>query len=385
MIREGMQRKGLAGAGIVKQTMALVLLFLALGATNSWALANDDVEIVAEGCGQNMEAALLDAKRSAIEQGIGSVLISQTEVENFMLKKDLVLSQTKGAVRRYEKLGERRDDYGQCVSIRAVVSLAEIREDLAALRILLESMQRPRMMVLLQGAQAKAAETEIIDYLTAKEFDLVDPAMVATLQQRDDVLIRQAVAGDPLAAARIGADNGAEYILVGNVSAGLQSNDLLAGSGMFSAQGQIAARVVNCSNSRIVASKNAQSAMAHISESAAVQGAVLKTAQKLMDTQLFETIVTSFQNQVNNGQTLEVTVRGLASFQQQKQINEGLLELGSVQSVSKRGFSGGVLSLSVLYRGNVDSFCEALDGRKMGTATLAVTEAVGNRVVVVLN
>ncbi|MCD6527685.1 MAG: hypothetical protein J7K75_11915 [Desulfuromonas sp.] len=367
-----------------KRTLwSALLLFLLVFSAPGWSA--EDVEIVAEGCGKSMNAALLDAKRAAIEQGIGTVLVSQTEVENFMLKKDIVLTKTRGAIRRYEQLGSRSDEYGQCVTIRATVSLADIREDLAALRILLESMQRPRMMVLIQGAAGKAAETEIINFLTSKEFDLVDPAMVATLQQRSEDLVRKAVHGDPVAAAQIGADSGAEYILIGDVSNALQKNDLLAGSGMFSGQAQISARVINCSNSRIVASKTASSAMAHISEDAALQGAVLKTAQKLMNTQLFETIVTSFQNQVNNGLTLEVAVRNLASFKEQKLANSTLAELDSVQSVNKRSFSTGELAMTVMYLGDVDSFCEAVDGRKLGERVMAITEVVGNRVVIRLN
>jgi hypothetical protein len=350
----------------------------------SWAGSIDDVEIVAEGCGQDLDEALLDAKRTAIEQGIGTLLISQSEIENFMLKKDIVLTRTSGAVRRYEQLGTRQDEYGQCVSIRALVSMADIREDLASLKILLESMARPRMMVLIQGVQAKVAETEIIDYLTAKEFDIVDPSMVATLQQRDADLVRQAVAGNPVAAAKIGVDNGAEYILVGTADGGMQENDLLAGSGMFSAQAQISARIINCSTSRIVAAKNEHSAVAHISKAAALQGAVLKTAQKLMDTKLFETIVSSFQNQVNNGQNIEITVRGLENYQLQKQVNTLISASAGVQSANKRSFSGGALAMTVMYRGTVDGFCENLDSQKIGDKKLVITDVIGSRIVMFL-
>lgn len=366
-----------------KNVFWIVCLLLLITSVSS-AMDNDEIEVVAEGCGKSIKTALLDAKRAAIEQGIGTVLVSQTEIENFMLKKDIVLTKTRGAVHRYEQLGSRKDEFGQCVTIRALVSLADIREDLAALRILLESMERPRMMVLIQGKNSKAVETEIIDYLSSKEFDLVDPSMVATLQKQSVDLVRQAVAGDPVAAAKIGVDNGAEYILIGSVSGGLQKNDLLAGSGMFSAQAHISARVINCSNSRIVASKNARSAMAHISEDAALQGAVLKTAQKLMDVQLFEAIITSFQDLVNNGQTLDVTVRGLKNYHQQKQVSSVMSALDAVQSVNKRSFSAQELKLTVMFQGSVDSFCDEVDGQKSGDKTMAVTGVVGNRIVVIL-
>ncbi|MBN2645554.1 MAG: hypothetical protein JXR59_08800 [Desulfuromonadaceae bacterium] len=361
-----------------------IILTLLMVACPLWA-ADDMMEVISEGCGRNLDSALLDAKRLAIEQGIGSVLVSQTEVENYMLKKDVVLSKTQGAVRRYEQLGTRHEGDSLCVSIRAQVSLADIRDDLLALRILLESMERPRMMVLIEQENGgKAAENEIIDYLNSKEFNVVDPAMVATLQAKEADEVRQAVAGDPVAAARLGADNGAEYILVGQVKRGLQKNDLLAGSGMQSAQAQISARVVNCSNSRVVASKTVQSSMAHLSEDAALQGAVLKTAQKLMDAQLFEAIVTSFQNQVNNGQTFEVTVKNLASFADQKKAQDVLSKLDGIRSLSKRSFSGGEMALSITFLGSPDSFCEAADGKAIGDRRLAVTEVVGNRIVLSL-
>ncbi len=366
---------------VMKRCLFIVVSILLVAVSVS-ASVSGDTEVVVEGCGSTMNAALLDAKRAAVEQGVGTVLVSQTEIENFTLKKDLVLTKTSGAVRRYEKLGTRKEGDDQCVTIRAVVSLDDIRADLMALHILLESMQRPRMLVLMEGDNAKAAESEIVDYLTSKDFDVVSPAMVATLHRYKQEQIRKAIAGDPVVAARIGADNGAEYILIGQVKANPQKNNLLSGSGMYSAQAQISARVYDCSNSRIITAKNARSAMAHLSQEAALQGAVLKAAKRLMDRKLFETIVTSFQNQVNNGYTLDVTVRGLGSYSQQKQLLEMLRGLDGVRSANKRRFASGELQCDVVYQGNVDSFCEAVDGKKLADGKLAVTTVVGKRIVV---
>jgi len=47
---------------------------------------------------------------------------------------------------------------------------------LAALKILLESMDRPRMMVLIREVDGKTAENAIIAFLKDKSFDLVDAA-----------------------------------------------------------------------------------------------------------------------------------------------------------------------------------------------------------------
>lgn len=367
----------------MKKTFLLwVVVMLGFGA--SLVGAQEDVEIVAQGCGASHKAALLEAKRACIEQGIGTVLVSQTEVENFILKKDMVLTKTQGAIRRYEELGTTSGPEGECVTIRGLVSLADIREDLIALRILLESMERPRMMVLMEGDKHKIAESAIIDYLTGKEFDVVDAAMTATLQQQDPALVRQAVAGDPVAAAKIGADNGAEYILIGTVKATPQHNELLAQNGMYSARAQIAARVVNCANARIVASKNSSSAAAHIAEISALQQAVSKSARDLMDTKMFEGIVTSFQDQVNNGQALEIRITGLESYAAQKDLIAAISALDSVRSFNKRAFTRGELIATVMYQGSADDFCDRVDGQKQGDKILAVTDVMGSRIVMAL-
>jgi hypothetical protein len=340
-----------------------------------------DISIQAEGYGVSKSDALLKAKREAVERGIGTVLISQTEVRNFELKKDIILSKTVGSVKTYDILKEEKQpDNTFYIKIRAVVSLASIKSDLAALKILLESMDKPRMMVVISEEEGKVAEGTIIDYLNEKEFELVDPSVVAALFQKDDQLIKQATEGDPAAAAKIGVSNGAEYVIVGRVTKSLIKSEVLTGTGMTSGQAHITAKVINCSNARIIASKSANSAAVHISEDIAKAKAAEKTAKKLMDRALFEKMVSSFQDMINNGIPIDVTVKGVSDFKMQKAVREMLSGLSQVVSVNKRSFGGGKLHLSVLYKGNADSFSEEVDGRTVEGKIISVTGISGDKV-----
>lgn len=342
-----------------------------------------DIVLMAEGYGLSRSDALLKAKRDAIEKGIGTVLISRTEVKNFELQKDTILSRTIGSVKKYDILKEeKQSDNIYYIKIRTVVSLANIKADLAALKILLESMDKPRMMVVVQEEGGKTAENAILDYLTEKEFELVDPATVAALMQKGDQLIQQAAKGDPVAAAQIGAANGAEYVLIGTVKQSLMKSNILSGSGMVSGQAHLTAKVVNCSNARIIASKSANSAAVHVSEDVAKATATEKAAKKLMDRALFEEIVSSFQDMVNNGTPLLVTVKHVDNFKAQKAVTTALKELSQVVSVSKRSFGGGQLQLSVLYKGSADTFSEAVDGKTVEGKTFSVTGISGDSVVI---
>jgi hypothetical protein len=360
-----------------------ILLICMCPALVSAEMSEGDITVEAEGYGLSKGDALLKAKRNAVEKGIGTVLISQTEVRNFELQRDIILTKTTGSVKKYDVLHEeKQQDDIFYLRIRAVVSLASIKADLLALKILLESMDKPRMMVVIREENGNYAENAILDYLTEKEFELVDAAVVAVLMQKDDQLIQRAAKGDPLAAAQIGASNGAEYVIVGRVTKSLVTSTFLSNSGMKSGQANITAKVVNCSSARIIASKSASGAAVHISEDVAKAKAAEKAAKKLMDRKLFEKIVSSFQDMINNGIPLDVIIKNVANFKMQKAAREVLGELSDVVSVNKRSFGGGQLDLSVLYKGNADSFSEAVDGKIVGGKKLSVTDVAGSRVVI---
>jgi hypothetical protein len=74
----------------------------------------EEENIVAEGMGQgaNPSEALMAAKRNAIEKGIGTILLSQTEIENFQVKRDQIITKTMGAVRSFEKISEGKSEDG---------------------------------------------------------------------------------------------------------------------------------------------------------------------------------------------------------------------------------------------------------------------------------
>jgi hypothetical protein len=361
------------------------LLLCFLGAPLRAQTTEGDITVQAEGFGISREDALLKAKRNAVEKGIGTVLISHTEINNFELQKDIILSRTMGSVKQYDILKEQTESDGSVfIRINALVSLASIKADLAALKILLESMDKPRMMVLIREVDGKTAENTILTYLKDKSFDLVDVASVAALLKMEETLINRAVQGDPGAAAQIGAKNGAEYVIVGSVTKSLKETKLLSESGMISGQATISAKVINCSNARVVASNSASSAAYHVSGKVAQANASQKAAEKLMDRKLFETIVATFQDMINNGFSLDVTVKNVPNFKTQKSVRAFLGDLPQVVSVTKKAFGGGILGVTVVFKGNADAFSELVDGKTTAGKTVSVTDIAASSVTLLL-
>ena len=92
---------------------------------------------------QAKDGALREAMKSAVEQGVGAVLNSETEIENFQVVSDNILKKSKGAIKSYRILREGAVDNG--VNYEVVIS-AVVDDDL-----LNSSLESFRLMQQLTG------------------------------------------------------------------------------------------------------------------------------------------------------------------------------------------------------------------------------------------
>jgi len=347
--------------------------------TGSDTAALKPVEVEAEGVGRNSSEAMINAKRAAVEKGIGTLIHSETEIKNFMVKKDEVFARTEGAVKSLAIISESTGPDGMVtVKIKAVVSTQQINDDLVALHILLESMQKPRVMVLIRennmqdsSASGNVAETEVINFLTQKGFSLVDPAAVERLKMQEQV--QQALEGNEAAAAAIGAQVGAEMVIAGSAVSRVAEEVSVNLGGMKSCQADVSLKVIVCATAAVITAKNEHAAAVHINPVSGGTKAIGLAVQKLLDRHLFEKIVASWQDQINNGIPLRVTVSGVKIFKTSKAVIDGLPTISrGVVTVSKRGWNQatGILELEVLYKGNCDGFCETVDSKKLSDGSV---------------
>ncbi|MDH5753284.1 MAG: hypothetical protein OEZ59_12815 [Deltaproteobacteria bacterium] len=93
--------------------------------------------------------ALLNAKRNAVEQGVGLLLDSKTFSSNFEIIQDQVLSSSQGFVKKFKVLSEglTPDKQNFKVRIRATVEDTLLKDRLSALRLLHKQMGNRRVMV----------------------------------------------------------------------------------------------------------------------------------------------------------------------------------------------------------------------------------------------
>lgn len=365
----------------------LSLLFLVC------AVFAQDITIEATGYGVNKNDALTQAKREALAQGIGQMLTSQTEVENFMVKRDVILTQTSGHVKSFTVLKELQGPDGAWeVKVRAVVAKDGLAKDLAALKILMQTIGNPRVAVLItetnidNGAPtANKAESALLDFLKSKDFRVVDPSQALRFRESPDGV--KAIGGDPDAAAKLGAMLNAEVVIVGSAvakEADVSNIPAFAKSGMKSASATISLKAFNVSNREILAAKSMNAAMPNINVYTAGNNAIDKSMKSLLTEKngFFDALVDSWRKSANDGGTFNVVISGVNDFSAAKAVKTALAV--AAPNFQQRAFNKPTLELDITRSGTVEDLAEALDGLKVGNQKLAVEGVQGNNLKVLL-
>ena len=201
------------------------------------------------------QRALEEACRKAVEKGLGVFINSESYVKNYQLIEDNIFSKAQGYVKKYDILSENQLGSRYRVSIRALVSLDTIKDDLVAIAILRRQMHNPRLMIVVgtQGgrvdAAARSARASLEKTFAERHFDLIDPAASEKLHNNTKLLLN--LTNEPAMAAKIGMEHHAEVVLTGMIDSELLGK---TDAGLESARSTLNLRVIDPSTARIFAS-----------------------------------------------------------------------------------------------------------------------------------
>lgn len=224
--------------------------------------------------------AIQDALRKAVEQAVGTMVSSETIVQNFQTLNDRIYTQTQGYIQNYKILSENSGPNLHQVTIQAAVAMGDLQKDLQAVGILLSQVGKPRIMILIaeqsigkqnytywwghRGEQADltVAENIIMDRFREKGFDFVDHN-AQSKEIKVEPAFRVAELNDR-AAVSLGKQADAEVVIVGKALA--RSIGSVAGTSMKSVQANISLRAIQTDNGRVLSSGTEHAAFVHVDE-----------------------------------------------------------------------------------------------------------------------
>lgn len=336
------------------------------------------------------DAALEDAKKRAVEQAIGILIDSQTQVENYQLISDKILSQTKGYITRYTLAGETTEGALLRVRINAEVSLGKLSDDLSGIGILLGQMHKPRTMIMIaeqnigkewsawwwgphgQQTDIGVVENTIMDKFAEKGFEFVDHQVASK-----EIKVTSAYKIQDLSAEQaktLGREADAEVVIIGKAVSKLYGE---VGGGMKSAQADLSARAVRTDTGQVIASATTHGAAVHINEMTAGTDALKKAAAEASD-QMITKILAVYSKEVGGTRSINITINGLTKPQFVKFKDVLKNQVRGITDLHERSFAGTTAKISVDSKNSAQLLSDEILLKDFGTFAVEVTGSTAN-------
>ncbi|MCX6338544.1 MAG: hypothetical protein NTX71_01315 [Candidatus Aureabacteria bacterium] len=333
------------------------------------------------------DEAINRAQRRAIEQGIGTIVDSETMVENFQLLEDKVLSQVKGYITGFKVVKDNNGEGGvYSVTIEATVALAQIEKDVRALNIIKEKKNNPRMMVVIReyfedpvyGADfakgGAVAQTAMEKELLRLDFPLVDRGQMGAINERDT----QTAYNDPAKAAALGKRFGAEVVIVGEATSAQMDQSAPHGVAVYHCDAQISAKAIKTDNAQIIASESVTSGRVVKGGRATAAKEALRLAGEKLASAMRSQILEKWRSEAFNTVSIQI-IASNASNDRRRAFQKDLAAIRGVRNVSERSWTNEVLELDAEVDGALwNDFDKRIEN--LPSVGIELTGKTGNRI-----
>ncbi|MCK5453341.1 MAG: hypothetical protein KAJ16_03210 [Calditrichia bacterium] len=356
-------------------------------------IANGRGAIINNDLAKAEDDAVASALRNAVEQVIGTMIQSDVLVQNYQTIEDRIYSQSQGYVERYEIMGKTREgEYIMVVTIKALVRKGNLKDNLAALGLLITRKGKPRVMVIVDEKNMDShyyswtidmntTENEIMNDLLEKGFPFVDRDAAMRKIEKDAIMAT--LEGDEAAAVSIATQSGAEVLIVGKAVSKVATGgpSALAQAGMLSCQATVNLRVLRADDATIIATTSQQSAAAHIDQLSGGTQALKKAAQ-LAAEDLSGKIIDRWQKDVYSGTTINLRLMNVESYSDLVKIKNMLpYYVRGVQNVYQRDYSQNTALFDLDVRGTANQVAEELVMKDFSPYTIEVINVTQNTIV----
>jgi len=340
------------------------------------------------------DQAIQDGLRLVVEQAAGTMVSSETLVQNYEVLRDQVYSQSQGYIRHYDVTNETTEGNLYRVTIQASVSMGNLKNDLAALGLIMARKSMPRVMIMVAeqnvgmhyysywwGVKAGTAdltitENVLMQKLTSKGFHIVDHAVAAkTLSIKDPYKI-ESLNND--AVQSIGNLYDAEVVIYGKALAKLAGS--VMGSSMKSAQADVSLRAVNTDTGQVIASATHHAAAVHPSEVTAGAEA-LKLATEAISDQLLDQVVKRWSQDLSSGSLIRLEISNIPSYNHLVKFKETLQQrIRGVKGLYQRDFDAGQATLDIDVPSTSQQLADELAGIDYGGFRVDITGLTQNTI-----
>jgi len=344
------------------------------------------------------DPAIRDGLRIAVEQAVGTMVSSETLVQNYEVLRDRIYSKTQGYIKDYTIVDEKEEGTLYRVTLKAQVARGDLENDLMALGVLMQRKEMPRIILMVaeqnvgmhyysfwwgiksEHTDLAITETVLLEQLGGKGFVVVDPAVKAG---RVDISEPYRIASlSNEAIVSIGKLYEAEVVIYGKALAKLAGS--VMNSSMMSAMADVSLRAVNTDNARVIASATNHAAAVHPSQVTAGSKALKAAAESIADS-LVEQIAASWNKDVSSGGLVQLEIAGVASYNHLVAFKDKVKQIRGVTGIYQRSYQDGAAILDLNTTLAAQTLADEIVGIDYGDFTVDVTGVSQNRIQLNLN
>lgn len=323
--------------------------------------------------------ALDEAQRNAVEKAVGVMVTSTTNVENYQVKMDRILSESKGYITSYKIISEKRIDSNYEVEIEAQISAGKLRNKMTAINLIMARKSKPRVMLVFSGTASKdaVAEAAMSKYFIANGFRLVDARTVKKnkdYERLQDAAEQKTISG-------IAHRYGAEIIIVCTVEA-VSNSSKIDSFEINNNKVAISGKVINGDTGSIVTTDAEQKTAPGMKSDfkSLTDEVATKLARNLVDN-----VLENWSAELANTSSVKLVVSGLKSHSDLLEFKSLLAEeVKGYKGANQRYYSRGKVELDLDIEGDADAVAHDVEQIKVKNKKIKVLEISPNRVEAVL-
>lgn len=333
-----------------------------------------------------------EARRKAIEQGVGVSVSSNSIVRNFELVADEITSEAKGIISD-EKWGPITD--GPTKSTKMIHLTAKVSASVADLEraacTVIKANHNPKVALVFVEkignsdkwvAERGLVESMFADAFIGSCFTLVEPGVKVTEISATGDLPQETI-------EQIVKNADAQYVVLGQGKImKSEGKSIFNDTAMNSYSVSASLKLVNTANNAIEAVATKQVQVLGISPEVALKlksGTSKKTelVNGIMD-ELVEKIAVRWTNDEVNASSVQVIVQSVPNYAAAKAFR-ALAEKALKAKVEQRNVTGGKATFDIEAEGGADGVAAGLEGKKAGKYTVEVIEVSRGKVILKLN
>jgi hypothetical protein len=327
------------------------------------------------------DEAVLDGLRKAVEQGVGTFVQSKTEVKNYAVIYEKIVSQTRGYISSYKEIDkgvenpENPKRAKTWVKIQAVVSLGFLKSDWQQLAFLLEQKGNPKIMVLVRDKiDGKAQKTEVDrgtatveGFLQEKGIRPVDKSTMEANKLAD--MKAASLEGNLAKVAALGKEQRAHLVIIGYVDSTFQESvEPYKGVGVWhSYRASLVIKAVRTEDGRVVWSKTFSGDRKTDGKDKSKKEAAYKAltnAVKAAAPKVLQGLMKAWNEDILQGMDVTITVQGI-TYRKIRSIMKKLQQIRFVTNVTRDHFSNNIAKLRVKSRYDGFKLADELVERKI--------------------